>query len=324
MLKKGDYVIDISHWQGNVDFGKVVKDGISGAIIKVNQNQSKDSNFIKNYGKGYPLLPIGGYIYSKVYSVAEAKKEAEFAIRTLEGRDMPLGIWLDIEENSMKKLGKNLLTEIISAESDILGRNGYKVGIYCNRDWYLNVLDSAKLSKLYPFWVARYPKVDNGEVKTSLSVESLNNCKMWQYTSKATVDGIKGNVDKSLLYSSLFAKNEVVTPVVVNDAHQVFINEILSITSTSKVTDALLKTVTISKSKNRNHAFVTAWERYLKALGYYNGSIEADSGKKPVFGSGLESAVKLYQRDVVKASAKNQDGIITGLGASWKCALGIK
>lgn len=82
-------------------------------------------------------------------------------------------------------------------------------------------------------------------------------------------------------------------------------------------------TITVSRTENKNHPVVTALERRLKALGYYTGKIEADEGKKPSFGSGMEEAVKAYQRDVVKASAKNQDGVITKKGATWKKLLGI-
>lgn len=83
------------------------------------------------------------------------------------------------------------------------------------------------------------------------------------------------------------------------------------------------KTITVSRTKNRNHNVVTALERRLKALGYYKGKIEADEGEIPCFGLDMEKAVKAYQKDVVKASAKNQDGVITKKGATWKKLLGI-
>lgn len=82
-------------------------------------------------------------------------------------------------------------------------------------------------------------------------------------------------------------------------------------------------TITVSRTINNNHPVVTALERRLKALGYYKGKIEADEGKEPCFGSGMEAAVKAYQKDVVKASAKNQDGVITKRGATWKKLLAI-
>lgn len=87
--------------------------------------------------------------------------------------------------------------------------------------------------------------------------------------------------------------------------------------------ETLSKTVTVSITINKKHAVVTPLERYLKELGYYTGKIEADEGKTPSFGNGMKAAVKAYQKDVVKATIKNQDGKITKKGATWKKLLGI-
>lgn len=76
----------------------------------------------------------------------------------------------------------------------------------------------------------------------------------------------------------------------------------------------LAHTVTLSAKKNKNHKMVTAVERYLKSLGYYNGKIEADLGKKPIFGSGMATAVKNYQRD----NGCKVDGEITARNKTWK------
>lgn len=78
-------------------------------------------------------------------------------------------------------------------------------------------------------------------------------------------------------------------------------------------------TVTVSRVKNRNHAVVTPLERRLKALGYYSGAIEADEGKTPCFGSGMEAAVKKYQSDHECIS----DGEITAKQRTWKSLLGM-
>lgn len=87
--------------------------------------------------------------------------------------------------------------------------------------------------------------------------------------------------------------------------------------------ETLSKTITVSTLWNKRHAVVTPLERYMKALGYYTGKIEADEGKEPCFGNGMKEAVKQYQKHVVKASAKNQDGVITKRANTWKKLLGI-
>lgn len=78
-------------------------------------------------------------------------------------------------------------------------------------------------------------------------------------------------------------------------------------------------TPTVSARKNRNHKVVTALERYLKVLGYYNGEIEEDSGETPIFGGGMTAAVKAYQRD----NGCVQDGEITARNKTWKKLLRI-
>ena len=80
-------------------------------------------------------------------------------------------------------------------------------------------------------------------------------------------------------------------------------------------------TVTVSKTKNRNHGVVTALERRLKALGYYTGKIEADEGKTPCFGAGMEKAVNEYQKKVL--GYEDPDGEITAKKKMWKSLLGM-
>jgi N-acetylmuramoyl-L-alanine amidase CwlA len=106
---------------------------------------------------------------------------------------------------------------------------------------------------------------------------------------------------------------------------QMFITDVCKILGAFSAKEALAKTVTISESTYKNHALVTPLERYMKALGYYTGSIEADSGKKPSFGPGMTKAIKKYQTYVVKFSqTKNIDGVITAGNTTWKKLLGLK
>lgn len=190
--------IDISHWNGNIDFAKLDTDFV---IMKVSQGTHKDVKFDEYYKQC--KQPKGVYIYNKVKTLDEARKEAEYAVECLKGKKLEYGVWLDLEDSSMKNLGKIMLTNIINLEANILKKAGFSVGIYCNRDWYLNVLDSKLLSLTYSFWIARYPFLDNGTMKTSLSPEALKGCKIWQYSSKGTVNGIKGNVDLNYQFMPL-------------------------------------------------------------------------------------------------------------------------
>jgi peptidoglycan L-alanyl-D-glutamate endopeptidase CwlK len=85
--------------------------------------------------------------------------------------------------------------------------------------------------------------------------------------------------------------------------------------------ETLGNTITISRKVNKNHQAITPLERYLKALGYYSGSIEADGGKTPCFGSGMETAVNRYQKEVLYY--KKCDGEITKGKGMWRSLFGM-
>jgi len=102
-----------------------------------------------------------------------------------------------------------------------------------------------------------------------------------------------------------------------------FIADVESILQVSTVSAAFNKTVEISKTKNKHHALVTPLERYMKAIGYYSGTVEADEGKTPSFGNGMHNAVINYQKNVVKSTGKNVDGILSAKGLTWKKLLGL-
>lgn len=80
-------------------------------------------------------------------------------------------------------------------------------------------------------------------------------------------------------------------------------------------------TVTVSRTKNKYHKVVTALERRLKALGFYDGEIEADAGKTPVFGKGMEAAVNEYQKQIL--GYREPDSEITAKKKMWKSLLGM-
>lgn len=171
--------------------------------MKVSQFTHEDVKFEDNYKNCN--IPKGAYIYNKVLTVADAKKEAEFAVKCLQDKTLEYGVWLDMEDSSMRVLSKKVLNDIIITEATILENAGFRVGIYCNRDWYMNVLDSESLANLYPFWIARYPSIDNGTAKANLSPKELKGCKIWQYSSKGTMPGILGNVDLNVEFEPPFA-----------------------------------------------------------------------------------------------------------------------
>ena len=194
--------IDVAKWNGNINWGKVWMNGYSFAILKITQKYNNlEPMFERNYLEATKAgFKVGGYRYVYATNVAEAKAEAEAMVKILSGRQMPVGIWLDMEDETLAKLGQYRLWEIIATETKILRKAGYAVGIYCNREWYLKILNGKELAAEFPFWIARYPTIDKGVIKESLNPKNLPGCTAWQFSSKGKVSGISGNVDLDVVY----------------------------------------------------------------------------------------------------------------------------
>lgn len=202
MTEKG---IDVSRWQGIIDWKKVKNDRIKFAILKATQKGNrKEAKFDINYeGCRNNNIPVGAYHYVYAGNTAEAKAEAQAVIKALRGKDISCGLWLDMEEDSIRNLGKKNLSVIINTEADIIRRAGYGVGIYCNKDWYDNVLDGKGLSRNYYFWIARYPYNDTGKYDQESSLNPESYAVMWQYSSKGKVSGINEYVDLDAAFQDL-------------------------------------------------------------------------------------------------------------------------
>lgn len=193
------YGIDVAQWQGNIDWSKVKKDF---AILKVTKKDNTiEPKFLVNYkGAIANGIPVGVYRYVYAKNTTQAKAEADAIVKALLGLQITCGVWLDMEDASIKKLGKNTLTNIINVMANTIKASGLNVGIYCNRDWFLNVLDGATLSKIYPFWIARYPLRDTGVFNANSTISPKAYAKAWQYSQKGKVNGIVGDVDMDVMF----------------------------------------------------------------------------------------------------------------------------
>lgn len=196
--------IDVAKWNGKIDWNKV-KQQKSFAILKVTQkNNHVEESFERNYaGATNAGLPVGVYRYVYAKNIPEAKAEATAITKACLGKNIPYGVWLDLEDKSIKNVGKTNLTSIIIEEANILCAAGFKVGIYCNKDWYDNILETDLLKKEFPFWIARYPLADHGKYNAGSKLNPRDYAVAWQYSSKGKVNGIAGNVDLDVLFDDI-------------------------------------------------------------------------------------------------------------------------
>lgn len=191
--------IDVSHYQGKIDWKKVAAESKKFAIMKCQyeaQSHRLDETFERNYMHcGIYGISRGVYIFIGSKSICDPVGDAKALLGHLDGRQLEYGIWLDYESESLRVIGKDRIRELTYIYSDIFQQAGYYVGIYCNKYWY-DYLIHDDLKKDFEFWIARYPKNDVGQYKSTSQLKpSYSQAVAWQYSSKGHVNGITGNVD---------------------------------------------------------------------------------------------------------------------------------
>ena len=196
----GNRGIDVSKYQGNIDWGAVAASGINFAIIRVGYRGSssgalvQDPNFKKNIsGATKAGIKVGLYFFTQAVNEAEAVEEASMAMSLASGYKVTYPIFIDTERASDGRangLSKSARTAVVKAFCQTIRNGGYKAGVYASKSWYANQLNASALNG-YCIWVAQY----------NSSCTYSGKYDMWQYSSKGSVSGIKGNVDMNISYT---------------------------------------------------------------------------------------------------------------------------
>ena len=197
--------IDVSSYQGDIDWEKIRDNGVEFAILKViRKDLEPDTKFEHNWSeceKNHVLLQ-GVYNYSYATTVEKAKIDARKVLKIL-GNRKPM-VWLDVEDKCQMGLGDRLL-DIIIAYKEIIRDSGRQFGVYTGLSFYNSYLRkySTKLSDV-PFWIARYPNKNEITIKSPINIlkkPAIDNILYgWQYSSTCIMEGIKGNVDVNEWY----------------------------------------------------------------------------------------------------------------------------
>lgn len=203
--------IDVSRWNGKIDWKTVANYGMGFAILRITEKGNiVDSTFEPNYkGCLENKIPVGVYKYSYATNVSEIQYEANVVIKTLNKRKLDYPVFLDIEDKCQANLSKELMMKMINAFMAIIIKAGYKFGIYCGYSWYQNKLP--KDAKKYDCWVARYPSQDTGELQERLRVPASTGVIGWQYSSKATIPGIPTKTDRNVFYKDYSKSSSIST-----------------------------------------------------------------------------------------------------------------
>ena len=195
--------IDVSHFQGNIDWNKV-KGNIDFAILRLgwignNNNHTLDTKFETYYNACKSTgIPIGIYVYNYCNSEDTVKSGAEWTVNQLKDKGIDLPIYIDMEDRSIENLGKDKLTSICIAFNTVIENAGYWAGVYANLNWYTNYLNKDTIKARYTTWVAHYGISQDRYV---------GQYDMLQYSDTGKISGISGNVDMDIMYRDLI--NEI-------------------------------------------------------------------------------------------------------------------
>ena len=181
--------IDVSEWQGTIDWRKVAKDGVQFAVIHAGYGRElsqKDEYFDRNYaGARAAGIKVGAFWYSYADSVARAEQEARTCLKVLDGKHLDLPVFFDQEyEPGILKLSTKTRTDIVLKFLETIKAAGRPCGLYSSTDFITTKLQANRLTA-YPLWIAEYGS----------KLHYTGKVWAWQYTDKGRVAGIKGRVD---------------------------------------------------------------------------------------------------------------------------------
>ena len=187
--------IDVSQFQGDIDWNAVKADGIDFAMIRTGYGREepnqKDQKVAANIaGAQAAGLPYGFYHYSYANSPAAAVEEASFIIKIIGQSTPEYPVVLGMGDASVRVLGKTAVTAIARAYVDAMKEAGYYPMIYANSDFVQDCLDLTQLEDV-DIWLAAW-QVEKPNVSYAFT--------MWQSSSSGSVKGIQGSVDTDVCY----------------------------------------------------------------------------------------------------------------------------
>lgn len=195
----GTLGIDVSKWNGSIDWNAVKNSGVSYVIIRCGYRGSssgaliEDPKFKTNIkGAISAGLKVGVYFFTQATDEIEAIEEASMVLEMIDDYKISYPVFLDVEASGGRgdKIDAEERTEVIKAFCETIEDSGYTAGVYANKTWYEKKMNAEELTK-YKIWLAQY---------SAQPTYSETRIDMWQYKETGKVSGISGNVDLNLSY----------------------------------------------------------------------------------------------------------------------------
>ncbi|CCZ82795.1 lyzozyme M1 (1 4-beta-N-acetylmuramidase) [Ruminococcus sp. CAG:254] len=186
--------VDVSVYQGNIDWNKAKADGIEFAIMRAGYGKyvsQKDKYFDQNMKNAKAAgLPCGVYWFSYALTPEDAIKEADACYEVIKNYKLEYPVSFDMETESQMKLPKETVAQIIEAFCGRMESYGYYTTLYTYAS-FLNYKVEDRIFDKYDIWVAHY----------NTNKPAFNrNYGLWQYSCTGSVWGITGNVDRDYVY----------------------------------------------------------------------------------------------------------------------------
>ena len=193
--------IDVSKWNGDIDWDKVKNAGVEFAIIRAGYRGSSTGSLVEDpyfaanmKGARASGIPVGVYFFTQAVNEVEAVEEASAVLQLIREYQLDYPVFIDTEGagggGRADELDVETRTLVCEAFCRTIENAGYHAGVYASRNWYNNRLHADRLDSQYCIWLAEYRSVPLYQGYYQL----------WQYTSKGKIDGISGNVDMNISY----------------------------------------------------------------------------------------------------------------------------
>ena len=186
--------LDISTWQGYVDFNKVKSAGYNYVILRAGfgrENSQKDNTFDRNYANAKASgLKVGVYWFSYSTSPSDAYREANACLYCLNGKQLDMPVYYDLEYQPAMSMSNSNYTQMALNFCSKIKKAGYKSGVYSSASVYGYLLNRQTL-------INNGVSIWNAQWSSYCSVP----CDIWQYSEKGQVNGISASVDMNYIYN---------------------------------------------------------------------------------------------------------------------------
>lgn len=209
--------VDVSSYQGNINWDKVKASGVKYAILRsITKGLGTDKTFETNYKNAKAAgLKVGVYLYSYATDTAYAKKEANALVALLKSKSLDLPVFYDLESAELRSASATVVQGVSDAFKTIVEKAGFTFAIYCDESFYNSKSHFVGYDSNVEFWVAKYGKND-GKQYTLPSIK--HHLIAHQFSSNGSVSGISGHVDVSEWYGAATSTTTKNTTSSINSA----------------------------------------------------------------------------------------------------------